>query len=69
MTLSVDEQRAVTDAVRMLDIVPRKLRWAHLSLCVLDAVFSINARYGGAPPESFVATHSTPGSIRSLISR
>jgi hypothetical protein len=47
MTLSVDEQWAVTDAVRRLDIVPRKLRWAHLSLCVLDAVFSINARYGG----------------------
>jgi hypothetical protein len=37
--------RAATD----LTITRRadKNRWLHLSLCVLDAVFSINARYGG----------------------
>lgn len=47
MTLFATEQRWVTDAVRELTTVPRKQRWAHLSLCVLDAVFSINARYSG----------------------
>lgn len=47
MTLTADEQAAVTDAVRQLPIEPRKVRWAHLSLCVLDAVFSINAKYAG----------------------
>ncbi|HEV2778257.1 MAG TPA: hypothetical protein VGX25_02550 [Actinophytocola sp.] len=34
-------------AASELVITPRRKRWAHLSLCVLDAVFSINARYGG----------------------
>jgi hypothetical protein len=28
-------------------IKPRMRRWAHLPLCVIDAVFSIGARYGG----------------------
>lgn len=36
----------VVDAARLLTIRPREQRWAHLSLCVLDAVFSIGARYG-----------------------
>ena len=36
----------VVAAARGLDIRPRGERWAHLSLCVLDAVFSIGARYG-----------------------
>ncbi|MEV6900384.1 hypothetical protein [Amycolatopsis sp. NPDC051372] len=30
-----------------LTIEPRGVRWTHLPLCVLDAVFSINARYSG----------------------
>lgn len=30
-----------------LTITPREKRWTHLSVCVLDAVFSINARYSG----------------------
>jgi hypothetical protein len=30
-----------------LTITPRAKRWTHLSLCVLDAVFSINATYSG----------------------
>jgi hypothetical protein len=30
-----------------LTITPREKRWTHLSLCVLDAVFSINAKYSG----------------------
>lgn len=29
----------------VLDLAPRGDRWCHLSLCVLDAVFSINANY------------------------
>ena len=38
----IDELEA---AARTLAIEPRDLRWTHLSLCVLDAVFSINASY------------------------
>lgn len=39
----------VVVAVAELTIVPRAdmSRWAHLSLCVLDAVYSIGARYAG----------------------
>lgn len=36
---------SVVDAAAALDIQPRTRRWAHLSLCVLDAVFSVGARY------------------------
>lgn len=32
-------------AVEDMNPGPRSARWAHLSLCVLDATFSINARY------------------------
>lgn len=35
----------VVDACVGLQLKARQRRWAHLSLCVLDAVFSINARY------------------------
>ena len=35
----------VVHACAGLQLEPRQQRWAHLSLCVLDAVFSINARY------------------------
>jgi hypothetical protein len=42
--VTVDTDSVVAAASR-LDIVPRTQRWAHLSLCVLDAVFSIGARY------------------------
>lgn len=34
-------------AATELMIQPRRDRWTHLPLCVLDAVFSINARYSG----------------------
>jgi hypothetical protein len=39
----------VAAAVAGLTIIPRAdlPRWAHLSLCVLDAVYSVGARYGG----------------------
>ncbi|UQS26059.1 hypothetical protein L1857_26220 [Amycolatopsis thermalba] len=33
------------DAATGLSLQPRGPRWSHLSLCVLDAVFSIGARY------------------------
>lgn len=36
---------SVVDAAAALEIQPRAARWAHLSLCVLDAVFSVGARY------------------------
>jgi hypothetical protein len=32
-------------AVESLGLAPRGNRWCHLSLCILDAVFSINANY------------------------
>jgi hypothetical protein len=39
---------AVVEAARGLgEIEPRTKRWAHLPLCVLDAVYSIGAKYGG----------------------
>ncbi|GLY44585.1 hypothetical protein Amsp01_106080 [Amycolatopsis sp. NBRC 101858] len=44
MTAASDVQRLV-EAATGLDIRPRARRWAHLPVCVLDAVFSINARY------------------------
>lgn len=41
----VGDEDVVVAAARELDIQERESRWTHLSLCVLDAVFSINARY------------------------
>jgi hypothetical protein len=41
----MNDHLAVVGAVVDLVIRPRTRRWAHLSLCVLDAVFSIGARY------------------------
>ncbi|MER7433574.1 hypothetical protein [Pseudonocardia alni] len=39
------DAQTVAAAASGLEIVPRTQRWAHVSLCVLDAVFSISARY------------------------
>ncbi|WP_406106639.1 hypothetical protein OG698_29705 [Streptomyces sp. NBC_01003] len=41
----MDEISRVTDSAGHLAIEPRGPRWAHTALCVLDAVFSINAHY------------------------
>ncbi|MFJ8026324.1 hypothetical protein [Streptomyces sp. NPDC096311] len=41
----MDELGQVVVAAGHLAIKPRGPRWAHASLCVLDAVFSINAHY------------------------
>ncbi|MDI1458716.1 hypothetical protein NHG22_33615 [Streptomyces sp. ATE26] len=41
----MDEVSRIVVAARQLEIKPRGPRWAHTSLCVLDAVFSINANY------------------------
>ncbi|MGW4881646.1 hypothetical protein ACWEPI_34435 [Streptomyces sp. NPDC004262] len=41
----MDETRRVVGAAGHLALKPRGRRWAHASLCVLDAVFSINAHY------------------------
>lgn len=35
----------LVDAVSALDPQPRKLRWTSITFCVVDAVFSIGARY------------------------
>lgn len=40
-----DSVYTVMTAVKELDPQPRQARWGHLSLCVLDATFSINAAY------------------------
>lgn len=45
MALSEREVDRVVEAARLLDLKPRGDRWCHLSLCVIDAVFSIGARY------------------------
>lgn len=37
----------VADSARALELVPRIARWGHLSLCVIDSTFSINAGYTG----------------------
>ena len=39
------EVHAVSIAVKELGPEPRKARWAHLSLCILDATFSIGLKY------------------------
>ena len=44
----VKELSAVVEAARDLSVHPCSQRWAHLSLCVLDAVFSIGVRYASA---------------------
>ncbi|MDX3192887.1 hypothetical protein PV458_31150 [Streptomyces sp. MN03-5084-2B] len=44
MTADAGIERLVA-AASTLDIRPRTRRWVHLPVCVLDAVFSINARY------------------------
>ncbi|MFB6689415.1 hypothetical protein ACFCX3_02710 [Streptomyces virginiae] len=41
----MDEVSQITDRAAHLAREPRTRRWAHTSLCVLDAVFSINADY------------------------
>lgn len=41
----MNDHLAVVGAAADLNVRPRTRRWAHLSLCVLDAVFSIGARY------------------------
>ncbi|WP_406504113.1 hypothetical protein [Streptomyces sp. NBC_01602] len=41
----MDEIGRVVVAAEHLALKPRGPRWAHTSLCVLDAVFSINAHY------------------------
>lgn len=41
----MSDLETVVAAARSLPISPRSKRWTHLSLCVLDAVFSIGARY------------------------
>jgi hypothetical protein len=45
MTNSEDIEVLVRAARAELTITPREKRWTHLSLCVLDAVFSINTKY------------------------
>ncbi|WP_232334086.1 hypothetical protein [Rhodococcus sp. WB1] len=37
--------RDLANAVLALDLMPREVRWTSLSLCILDAVWSIGARY------------------------
>lgn len=37
----------VAEAARALELAPRSARWGHLSLCIIDATFSINAGYTG----------------------
>lgn len=41
-----EDVEKVVEIARGLDIKPRADRWCHLSLCVIDAVFSIGANYG-----------------------
>lgn len=45
MISNEDVEVLVRAARAELTITPRAKRWTHLSLCVLDAVFSINAQY------------------------
>lgn len=44
--MSVADVEKIVTAAQGLRIEPRSDRWCHLSLCVIDAVFSIGARYG-----------------------
>lgn len=42
-----DLDRVAAAASALGELEPRTYRWAHLSLCVLDAVFSIGSVYNG----------------------
>lgn len=44
--MSDSDVEKIASAAQSLAIAPRADRWCHLSLCVIDAVFSIGARYG-----------------------
>jgi hypothetical protein len=44
MILAMDVNQLVEAAIE-LDIRPRRRRWTHLSLCILDAVHSMDAHY------------------------
>ena len=44
--VSAKEVEKIVEAAQGLQVEPRGDRWCHLSLCVIDAVFSIGARYG-----------------------
>lgn len=56
MTASDDMDCLGAAAAAELGIQSRGHRWTHLPLCVLDAVFSINARYTGV----IRVCHATP---------
>ncbi|WP_430335837.1 hypothetical protein [Rhodococcus sp. ACT016] len=43
--LSDDDLTRLVDAAEALDPQPRERRWVSLSFCILDAVYSISARY------------------------
>lgn len=43
--LSDDDVTRLVDAAEALDPQPRERRWVSLSFCILDAVYSISARY------------------------
>jgi hypothetical protein len=56
----MDATAIVVDAARGLTVERRTRRWAHLSLCVIDAVFSIGARYPSTERACGPTPH-TPG--------
>ena len=62
--LNAAELAKLTDAVVALDPQPRKLRWASLSFCVVDAVWSIGANYDNVVVplvrEKFAANFGVP---------
>ena len=43
--LVADHVGRLVEAAKSLTIQPRQYRWTHLSLCVLEAVYSIDANY------------------------
>jgi hypothetical protein len=64
--VSSEDINALDRAARAeLTITPREKRWTHLSLCVVDAVFSINAKYSAVVQVCYrYALHaSLPGAL------
>ncbi len=43
--MSAEDVTRLRAAADQLTIAPRPARWTHLALCVIDAVWSINANY------------------------
>jgi hypothetical protein len=66
MTENHDDTTKIVEALRELDPQPRKGRWGHLSLCILDATYSISVSYDKVVAP-LVRRYATHGGLTSVL--